>query len=108
MAGAFRTRLAAVRSAGRPDAARGEFPARGTGSVRSARRGPGHNAARPLDARAAARRRHLPGSAWTGASSRGQGSGSCFQPGTGLGLRQVSNDPGGGRGQGASGGPGAA
>lgn len=74
--------------------------------MRSERRGPGHNATRPLDAWAAARRRHLPGSAWTGASSRGQGSGSCFQPGTGLGLWQVSNGPGGGRRQGAPGGPG--
>ncbi|XP_060164436.1 protein FAM229A isoform X2 [Globicephala melas] len=39
-----------------------------------------------------ARRRHLPGSAWTGASSRGQGSGSYFLPGTGLGLRQSASD----------------
>jgi hypothetical protein len=76
-------------------------PEGGTGSVRSVCRGSGHNAALPLDAPALARRRHLPGSARTGASSRGQGSGSCFQPGTGLGLglRQVSNGPGGGRGQ---------
>ncbi|CAI9165314.1 unnamed protein product [Rangifer tarandus platyrhynchus] len=49
------------------------FPARGTSSVRSARRDPGHNAALPLDVRARTRRRHLPGSAWTGASSRGLG-----------------------------------
>ncbi|TEA36922.1 hypothetical protein DBR06_SOUSAS210040 [Sousa chinensis] len=39
-----------------------------------------------------ARCRHLPGSAWTGASSRGQGSGSYFLPGTGLGLRQSASD----------------
>ncbi|KAM6172981.1 LOW QUALITY PROTEIN: protein FAM229A [Erethizon dorsatum] len=32
--------------------------------------------------------RHLPGSAWTGATSRGQGSGNRFQPGTSVGLRQ--------------------
>lgn len=69
--------------------------------MRSARRDPGHNAVLPFDAGARARSRHLPGSAWTGASSRGQGSGSCFQPGTGLGLRQVSHGTGGGHGQGA-------
>lgn len=61
------------------------------GSMRSARQDPGHNAALPLDAQAHTHRRHLPGCAWTGASSRGQGSGSCFQPGTGLGLQQVSH-----------------
>ena len=76
--------------------------------MRSAHHGPCHNAALPLDARAPTRRRHLPGSAWTGASSRGQGSGSCFQPGTGLGLRQVRDGPRGGRGEGAPGGPRAA
>lgn len=76
--------------------------------MRSASRGPGHNAALPLDARDRTRRRHLPGSSWTRASSRGQGSGSCFQPGTSLGLRQVSNDPRGGGGEGTPGGPGVA
>ncbi|KAM4872867.1 LOW QUALITY PROTEIN: protein FAM229A [Thomomys bottae] len=55
------------------------FPGGGTGSVRSQ--------CRPSTrARGPGARRHLPGSAWTGASSRGLGSGSCFQPGTGLGL----------------------
>lgn len=54
----------------------------------------GHNATLLLDGRTRAPRRHLPGSAWTGACSRGQGSGSCFQPGTGHGLRQVSGGPG--------------
>ena len=48
-------------------------PAGGTGSVRSARQGPGHNAALPLDARAHTHCRHLPGCAWTGASSRQPG-----------------------------------
>lgn len=66
----------------------------------------GHNATLLLDGRTRAPRRHLPGSAWTGASSRGQGSGSCFQPGTGHGLRQVSGGPGeagaGGKGTPAS------
>lgn len=75
--------------------------------MRSARRGPGHNAAL-LDARVRARRRDLPGSAWTGAFSRGQGSGNCFQPGTGLSLREVSDGPGGGREAAAPGGPGEA
>lgn len=65
--------------------------------MRSPGLGPGHNAAFPFDARERTRSRHLPGSAWTGASSRGQGSGSCFRPGTGLSLRQVSNSPRGGR-----------
>nr|XP_051688080.1 protein FAM229A isoform X2 [Oryctolagus cuniculus] len=82
-------RLGPPRSAG----AAGGSPAWGTGSVRSARRGPGHNAVLPLDTRARSRRRHLPGSAWTGASSRGQGSGSCLQPGSGLGLRQGRRFP---------------
>nr|XP_051688079.1 protein FAM229A isoform X1 [Oryctolagus cuniculus] len=89
-------RLGPPRSAG----AAGGSPAWGTGSVRSARRGPGHNAVLPLDTRARSRRRHLPGSAWTGASSRGQGSGSCLQPGSGLGLRQVRTTQGRARGGG--------
>uniref|UniRef100_A0A8P0TH44 Family with sequence similarity 229 member A n=2 Tax=Canis lupus familiaris TaxID=9615 RepID=A0A8P0TH44_CANLF len=84
------------------------LPARETGSVRSARRGPGHNAAAP--------RRPGRGAPQTPARLRldpsvlpRPGSGNCFPPGTGLGLRQVSNAPGGGRGrgQGAPGGPGA-
>ncbi|CAK7321225.1 protein FAM229A [Vulpes vulpes] len=35
----------------------------------------------PLDARAVARRRHLPGSAWTRASSRAQGRATASRPG---------------------------
>ncbi|XP_063092057.1 protein FAM229A isoform X2 [Cavia porcellus] len=53
-----------------------------------------HNAVLTLEDSAQASGRHLPGSAWTGATSRGQGSGNRFQPGTSLGLRQVSTDPG--------------
>lgn len=52
-------------------AARGS-PAGGTVRRRSRCAAACHNAARPLDAWAGTRRRHLPGSAWTGASSCGQ------------------------------------
>ncbi|XP_010619861.1 protein FAM229A [Fukomys damarensis] len=53
----------------------------------SQRQRTGHSAALPLDHPAWASGRHLPGPSWTGATSRGQGSGNRFQPGTGLGLR---------------------
>lgn len=62
--------------------------------MRSTRRGPGHNATLPFEARVRTHCRHLREAAWTGASFCCQGTCSCFQPGTGLGLPQVSNGSG--------------